>query len=470
MSGRMITLLIAVALLSGCGGRLSAIQGDPAGRRADLEAFRQQFFDVDRSYSPAARAEAEHRLQALSQQLDRLSDAQFITRLTQIVALADNGHTAMLFRGTSPELGRVPIRVLPFGDQFYVARAGTRDADLVGSRLLAIDGHPIAQLRDSARTLSGGIPAWRDRSAAYLFESPGQLHAMGLARAGGGATYRFALSAGRVIERTLQPAPLPGDDHEPITPLDPDVPAGVVSMLPLARAPWSLRDFTTLVRRRDAPELDAVVIQMHGNFNPRGGSIAASLESADSLRRVLHRRNVILDMRFNGGGNLQLTRQFMSSLPGRVAPDGRVFVLTSPWTFSAAISSTGYVKQAGGASVVLVGEPVGDRLQFWAEGQPIELPHSGALILPATQRHDYLTGCKPFTDCHSYMVRFPIEVPSLAPDIPAPWTAEAYAAGRDPAMEAVARAIRSGARGNQAPLIRSGAPPPARRVSHSSRG
>jgi hypothetical protein len=449
MSGRMTTLFIAAALLSGCGGRLSAIQGDPAGRRADLEAFRQQFFDVDHSYSPAARAEAEYRLQALAQQLDRLSDVQFITRLTQIVALADNGHTMMLFRGTNPELGLVPIRLLPFGDQFYVARAGTRDADLVGGRLLAIDGHPFAQLRDSARTLSGGIPAWRDRAAAYLFESPGQLHALGLARAGGGATYRFALSGGRVIERTLQPgAPLPGDDHDPITPLDPDVPAGVVSMLPLARAPWSLRDFTTLVRRRDAPELDAVVIQMHGNFNPPGGSIAASLESADSFRRALHRHNVILDMRFNGGGNLQLTRQFMVSLPGRVAPDGRVFVLTSPWTFSAAISSTGYIKQAGGASVVLVGEPVGDRLQFWAEGRPIELPHSGALILPATQRHDYLTGCKPFTDCHSYMVRFPIEVRSLTPDIPAPWTAEAYAAGRDPAMEAVARAIHSAARGN----------------------
>jgi hypothetical protein len=46
------------------------------------------------------------------------------------------------------------------------------------------------------------------------------------------------------------------------------------------------------------------------------------------------------------------------------------------------------------------------------------------------------------------MVRFPIEVRSLAPDIPAPWTAEAYAAGRDPAMEAVARAIHSGGRGN----------------------
>lgn len=277
MSGRTTSLLIAVTLLSGGGRRLAAVQDDAAGRRADLAAFRERFFDVDHSYPPAARAEAERRLKLLEQEIDRTSDVQFVTRLTQVVALADNGHTAMLYRGGSPELNRVPLRLLPFGNDFYVARAATHEADLVGGRLLAIDSHPIAQVRDSARTLSGGIPAWRDRSAPYLFESPGQLHAMGLARAGGGATYRFELPGGRVVERTLQPAgPLPGDGEDPITPLDPDVPAGVVSMLPVARAPWSLRDFGTLVRRRDAPELDAVVIQMHGNFNPPGGSIAVT--------------------------------------------------------------------------------------------------------------------------------------------------------------------------------------------------
>ena len=435
-------LLGAVVLVAACGRHLAAVQGDPSGRREDLAAFRQQFFDVDHSYAPAARAEATRRLRTLEQQLDRVTDAEFVVRLAQIVALADNGHTSMLFRGNAPELRRVAIRLVPFGDQFYVVRAATRYADVVGGRLVAIDGHSISQLRDSARTLTGGIAAWRDRSAPLLFESPGQLHAMGMARSGASATYQFELAGGRTISKTLSPTdPLPGDGFSVLSALNPDVPPGVATLLPLARAPWALQEFGSLIRRRDAPELDAVVIQMHGNFEPPGGSIAALLESADSLRRARHRHNVILDMRFNGGGNLQLTRQFMSSLPDRVAPDGRVFVLTSPWTFSAAISSTSYVKQAGGTRVVLVGEAPGDRLQFWAEGQPIELPRSGALVLPATQRHDYLTGCKPFSDCHPYMVRFPIVVRSLAPDLPAPWTIESYTAGRDPGMEAVARAI-----------------------------
>ena len=39
-------------------------------------------------------------------------------------------------------------------------------------------------------------------------------------------------------------------------------------------------------------------------------------------------------------------------------------------------------------------------------------------------------------------MRNPIAVSSLAPDIPAPWTVESYLTGRDPAMDAVAAAIR----------------------------
>jgi hypothetical protein len=39
------------------------------------------------------------------------------------------------------------------------------------------------------------------------------------------------------------------------------------------------------------------------------------------------------------------------------------------------------------------------------------------------------------------VVTRPIAVPSLDPDIAAPWTIEAYRAARDPAMEAVAAAL-----------------------------
>jgi len=48
------------------------------------------------------------------------------------------------------------VRLAPFGEDFYVLRAKAENADLLGARLVAIDGHPIEELRAAARTLSGG--------------------------------------------------------------------------------------------------------------------------------------------------------------------------------------------------------------------------------------------------------------------------------------------------------------------------
>ena len=88
-------------------------------------------------------------------------------------------------------------------------------------------------------------------------------------------------------------------------------------------------------------------------------------------------------------------------------------------------------------------EPVGDRLNFFSEGKTVTLAHSKEILLHATERHDYQTGCRPFDDCHRNVVTRPITVKHLDPDIAAPWTLEDYIAGRDPGMEAVAKAVTS---------------------------
>ena len=49
----------------------------PGARRADIAAFRTQFLAVDRSYAPAARAEAEGRLAALEGEVSEVSQAYF---------------------------------------------------------------------------------------------------------------------------------------------------------------------------------------------------------------------------------------------------------------------------------------------------------------------------------------------------------------------------------------------------------
>jgi hypothetical protein len=260
------------------------------------------------------------------------------------------------------------------------------------------------------------------------------------------ASYRFQLANGRSVtrrftpeaanpnrvransDRWFYPAPVEGEADN------------WRALLRQEQAPWSLQEPDRAFRMRDAPEIDAYVIEMRQNTSSEDTDIAEfMLDSLENVR-TSGRRNIVLDMRMNGGGDLNNTRAWVRRLP-RAAP-GRVFVLTSPWTFSAAISTVGYLKQSAPDRVVIVGEMVGDRLDFHAEGDTFTLPNSGGAVLPATERHDYRTGCRNIENCHGSVVRHPIEVQSLAPDINAPWTIEAYRAGRDPAMEAVAAALR----------------------------
>lgn len=414
-------------------------------RAADLKAFRELFFSKDRSYSDESRTTAGRRLASLETRLDTISQPAFELELARIVALADNGHSHYVLSSIQRYYNRAPIRLGTFGGEFYVLRAKGDARDLLGARLTAIDGHGIADLRQAGRELWGGLPAFRDLFIFNLLESPDLLHAAGLAARAESAVFRFAAKDGHEIERRLDGEP--ADPSRPFAQFDrtlfPDaLPLEDVTWstaLAPAGAPWALQHYDERFRWRVAPELNGLVIELRQNMDSATAKIAPALKGFEKAIADAKPVNLVVDMRINGGGNLTLTRDFMKSLPSRVS--GRIFVLTSPATFSAAISSVAYLKQAAPDRVTIVGENVGDRLVFFAEGHGVDLPNTLGMIGMATQRHDYQNGCRAFTDCHSAVVANPIAVPSLAPDISAPWTIEAYLSGADPAIDAVRRAL-----------------------------
>ena len=417
-------------------------------RREDIAAFRSDFLAKDRSYAPAARSQAEERLARLEASAGTVSQAYFELELARIVALADNGHTASFPGPRSRHYNRVAMRLVPFGEDFYVLRAEGALSDLLGARLDGIEDRPMQELRAAARSLAGGTPPFRDRNAGYFLESPEQLHALGLIREPDAATYRFILPGGDSSERRLVAEPANNGraranaDRWLYPEMMPSEPQSWRPLLVADQAPWSLRDPDTPFRMRHDAGLEALVLELRQNNDAAGMPIEKFLKEAAARIQAARPRNLVLDMRLNGGGDLNTTRDFVEGLPGKVP--GRLFVLTSPWTFSAAISTVGYLKQAAPERVTIVGEAVGDRLNFFAEGRIVTLPRCGAVLLIATQRHDYAGGCRGYDDCHGPVVRHPIAVHDLDPAIKAPWTIEAYRAGRDPGMEAIAAALGSG--------------------------
>ena len=409
----------------------------------DLAAFRRDFFEVDRSYNARARTAAERRLATLARSQAALSPAAFILELCRIAALADNGHSQCLATGSQ----RAQLEFMPIDGGFYLVGARPEDAPLLGSRLVSIDGRSVARVIAAGRTLRGGIEAYRDLAVADLMRKPADLHALGLANEPDAALYHLRTRDGRLVERRFA-----GTVSGTATP-------ALTRLPPPEAAPWALQEPDEPFRWRDAPEMDAVIVQLRRNTDLGERRIMALLLEAEAARERLGRANIVLDERYSPGGNLQLTNEFLTAWPAKLPTDGRIFVLVGPRTFSAAIAAIGYLKQAGSERVILVGSPPGDRLEFFAEGRQVVLPRSGQRFVPAPERHDYRNGCRAFDDCHAavaqphaktasspenaaQMKRMPIAVRSLDPDIKAPWTLEALVAGRDPGIEAVAAAIR----------------------------
>lgn len=437
-------------------------------QREDLQAYRNNFLAIDRSFSATARAAAEARLSRMENASRPLSPIEFAVELCRITALADNAHTqclpsnigrlmcerfAALIAKNSPwcnlrdpdfavpDFTRLSITFQPFGEDFHVVRVSSEHADLLGAKLLSIEGQPIERIRPILRTFSGGTDAHRDAVAAGVLASPPQLHAVALSKTDDSLRYEFLMLDGRQSQRRFNSSGLHSENANERSIPAPD------------RAPWSLREPGKPFRFRDEPALDSLVVQLRQVLDTQEEGIAAFIERMERHRAELGRQNIVLDMRQNGGGNLLTARDFMVQWPTRVP--GKFYVLTSRQTFSAAIASIAYLKQAGTDRVVIIGEPVGDRLMFFSDGLPVQLPHSGLFFLPAVVRMDYENGCREYTDCFAGIVeegrptavsllvlppdleRLPISVKTLKPDVSAPWTVRSWIEGMDPAMEAI---------------------------------
>jgi hypothetical protein len=202
-----------------------------------------------------------------------------------------------------------------------------------------------------------------------------------------------------------------------------------------ADLPLSLRDFNSTFRRAWIDDGCTLFIQLKAIADADKQHIGAFLNAMTDEMRAHPPCNIILDMRFNSGGDYTKAARFASHLPDFVPPSGRIYLLTGPQTFSAAITTTAFVKQAAGSRAIILGEPVGDRLTFYGEGNSGCLHHEDLCLHYATGMHDYGHRCDDWDKCFWLNWISPVQVKSLAPDETIKMTFADYTARRDPVFE-----------------------------------
>src|SRR5262249_34515430 len=157
-------------------------------------------------------------------------------------------------------------------------------------------------------TLRGGLPAFRRTASQIWVQSPEILHGLGIAPAPDRTVWTFRRPDGSRVTRTLRGAPLgksemfaAGTRWLSPEPLEKE-PADCRALRP-STTPLPLRDFNRTFRREPIAGSCALFLQMKLITDGPHQKIGDWLAETEGVMTAHKPCAVILDLRFNGGGD-----------------------------------------------------------------------------------------------------------------------------------------------------------------------
>jgi hypothetical protein len=422
--------------------RLPAVS-PPADRgeawRQDMDAVLSRFLRYDRSFGEPQREAAHTRLQKLRANASWLTDAAMMVELARAVALSGTAHTRLYLMRNRTEVRRVPLRFWWFRDELRIVRAAAEHEQLLGCRVTGIGSLSAAKALQLMSDIKAGNTSWQRYMSAYFLTSPDLLFGAGVIA----SPERLPLTVvcgGTRRSAEITPLPLrrsstPVEAWWDLAPGYPHPDAGFKAALHTARLPLYLQHPERNYWVEYLPEPAIIYLQLN-----RAQEMPAE-PMADFIRRVTRLvderpvKGLMIDVRFNTGGDAGVGTPLVDTLAARLkgAP---VAVLTGRATFSAGLIHAAQWKQF--AHAMIVGEPVGDHLDFWAEGGNLLLPNSKLTVhysnaFHAHSQRDYPAFKPYFGD---------LNVSTLSPDVKVETAWADYVAGRDPLFDAALARFR----------------------------
>lgn len=385
----------------------------------DLEVLAREMPAVHANlFHTVSREQFDAGIAELRSRLPTFDRHQVIVELIRLAASIGDGHTCVAPWRESVGFHTLPVSLYRFADGYHVRAAGRDHADLLGGRVTQVGGIPIEAAENLVAPLIGrdnemGVAMY----APILLTMPEVLHAVGLSKDPQRAELTVELD-GRSRTVTLDEAGL-----FPI--LSPDNPAdslwgardGWVDLRDGAATPLWLSRLTETYWFDHGPDL--LYCQLNA-IQERDEPFETFFPRAFAATEA---QRFVLDLRHNNGGNGTLNPAIVRPLlKSRFDERGRLFVITSRRTFSAAQMLINELERW--TSPIFVGEPSSSRDNHYGDSQQLVLPNLGITVRVSTRWWQFWDQTE--------------DRPWIPVELAAPLTVAAYRAGRDPALEAVA--------------------------------
>ena len=346
----------------------------------------------------------------------RAADLSPDERLTEMVRLAAmpswngrDGHTGIFPFTPADGTLLYPLRWWEFSDGLVITAARPPYEDLVGSRVEAIAGRPIAEVLRLVEPLAPRDNPSNLRAFGPLYLRVSNLLAgLGVIDAAGPTTFTL-------VDRNGSRRDVEIDPTVPV--IDDDWDSGLPHRLAPTDAPW-LRDQDTTLWWTFLEDSGTLFAQ----FNHVRGDASSVVSELRERAKQDDVRRVVIDLRHNSGGdNTTLSPLELALRDPMMNREGRLFAIIGRVTFSAAANFATDLE--GSTSVIFAGEPMGGSPNLYGDTRPVDLASTGQTLYMATR---YWQRSTPDDE------RLTIE-----PDISVDLSSEDYFAGRDPVLEAI---------------------------------
>ena len=341
----------------------------------DLRNFTNEIRTRHRNpYHLISKARFDAEVAALETRIPSMKNYEVVVGLQRLAALIGDGHT---FVETSKLYRKLPVEAFWFGNDLRVVRAAPEYKKAIGTRIVKLGSTAINEVkRELQQLISQGESEWfvLDRSAGLITQIE-PLAALHIIPYSDTAAFTFETDSGSRFTLQLRADP-PGKSSSLIM-LSDQIP---LSFQHLEAPLW----FTYL------PDSQTVYVDFR--------SYRELQEETKHLWEFIAQhpaRRVIIDMRWNGGGNYMHGREYLVSkitfMP-QVNRAGRLFVITGRRTFSAGMTNVTDFRRE--TEAIIVGEPTGARPNGYQENHWFTLPFSEIRVSCATLEYRF----QPYND------------------------------------------------------------------------
>jgi len=359
------------------------------------------------------REDYEAAVKQLYDSAPRMSEDEIIVGLMKVVAMIKDGHTNVFARPFFRS-GFYPFKLYLFSDGLFVQKAAPEYAEMVGSKVVKI-GSMSAD--EAVKTV--GQAAFADNEMGVkdltplLMTIPEVLSGFKITADKQKLNLTVEIN-GKQKNFEIQAQGTSADLNR--------FPAEWIDAASKNNLPLYLKDRDNMYWFEYLKDRKTFYIQHNGIGNKQDETVADFYKRALSAADANGAETLVIDLRFNGGGNNGLNKAVVIQLiKSRLNSRGKFFVITGRETFSAAQNLVNQIEKYTEAT--FVGEPTAAHPNHYGDNRPFTLPNSQLTVRASSLWWQDL-------DPRDERVW-------TAPEIAVELSSEDYRKNIDPAMDAV---------------------------------